>query len=101
MAYKHGTNSGYVNAGCRCPMCKEAHSNYERDRRKKVNEKRVIERALRAPGYEVQEAKEHGVEYSYVHLGCRCVACKTAASAARDKRRRNAQIDDNEEFGAF
>ena len=32
----HGSNSTYINRGCRCDRCKQAHTEYERGRRERA-----------------------------------------------------------------
>ncbi|MEV6712009.1 WhiB family transcriptional regulator [Lentzea sp. NPDC051208] len=37
----HGTNSRYAKHGCRCDICREAHTAYDRQRRARVRARRV------------------------------------------------------------
>jgi hypothetical protein len=69
-ASDHGSRSTYVNYGCRCLACTEAHSAAI-----------AAKRARRTPA----DAAEHGTASTYQNYGCRCSPCRVAASAARNE----------------
>jgi hypothetical protein len=79
---EHGTDATYVGhppwtAGCRCALCREAHSAASRRRRER--------RAASAAAGTVPVV--HGSTNTYRNYGCHCAAC-TAAVTADQRRRR-------------
>lgn len=76
----HGTDSTYVNHGCRCEECKAAHAAYQRTAASSRKER------LRAnPALVV-----HGTTSTYTNWLCRCEPCRQAWSeyaATRGPRR--------------
>lgn len=70
---RHGTNTGYMNHGCRCEPCKEARKAYRAERRANPPKPRATNSA-------------HGTNSRYTK-GCRCDECRAAATAwAKDYR---------------
>lgn len=63
----HGTDSTYVNHGCRCDLCRQAHSEYNR-----VFRYRRYERTAANGG--VAPISSHGAN-TYRQWGCRCRTC--------------------------
>lgn len=73
----HGKNSTYVNYGCRCDECLDAHAAFVREAKKR--------RAARPTPEHV-----HGTPNGYGNYMCRCRPCTDAWSADtldRDRRR--------------
>ena len=60
---KHGRRSTYVALRCRCPLCRQANADYQRQLRSVV----------RLP---VPDGQPHGAHDTYLQYGCRCVACR-------------------------
>jgi len=64
--FAHGL-SGYNNYGCRCQVCTEGNTEYQREyRQRRAAEGNLI----------------HGSRDTYVNANCRCRPCTAAASAA-------------------
>ena len=91
---KHGTPNAYSNLKCRCERCRKANTAYLNSRNAApcASCGRTINARYR-PGAVCRECRtlasrtaEHGTETVY-NWGCRCDACRHAASEARRKRR--------------
>jgi Sigma-70, region 4 len=67
----HGTTNGYQNHNCRCRECKQAHSEWNREYRKRLS---------------TREPLNHGYS-GYTNYSCRCPIC-TAANTQKSRARR-------------
>ena len=56
--------------GCRCPECKRANSDYQKEIRYRLND---------------TEPPFHGTTHIYQMYGCRCDECRAAIAAASRK----------------
>jgi hypothetical protein len=61
----HGTVSSYNNHACRCPHCRKAARDYNRERRTRLSQ---------APGKQIP----HGTRNGYITYSCRCDRCRQA-----------------------
>jgi hypothetical protein len=97
---EHGTYNEYQNYGCRCARCKKAASDYQRARSVVPcrggcgrNVWLLNGHGRNRSGFcpscsgRLRRTAEHGTESRY-NGGCRCAACRAAANAARNSRRR-------------
>jgi hypothetical protein len=67
---RHGLN-GYNNLDCRCPICRAANTEYQRDlRRRKANTLPLGD-------------PRHGTLSGYTNYRCRCGQCRAARRAYR------------------
>lgn len=74
----------YQRLGCRCDVCREAKSSYQRSIRQYNRGKRD---AARAAGREyVAKGIRHGLG-GYQYHSCRCLTCKTANAQVVARRR--------------
>jgi len=65
---RHGTVNGYSNLKCRCFVCKQAWTEYNR-------EQRLVRFLQLTP-----DDPRHGSRSTYLNYGCRCGLCRTAAN---------------------
>lgn len=79
---RHGTVTGYVNNGCRCSACNEAHTLDIRKRRG-LRSREEWHAELRA------RPIKHGTLHAYRKRRCRCEDCKQAEALHRRRMRRN------------
>ncbi len=68
---KHGTLNGYGNLGCRCPDCRAASAQAQRQARKVRAARLVADPSLAT----------HGKANTYVNWACHCRPCTKAKSA--------------------
>lgn len=80
MNTEHG-RSKYVGDRCRCPVCTEANSTYQVQRREK--------RALYVATHGLPATVAHGTS-AYANWGCRCLVCTEAYRVKNAKYRRRA-----------
>ena len=48
MSIPHGSESGYLNHGCRCDQCRQAHASYQRELVSRKRRNRALTAALEA-----------------------------------------------------
>lgn len=92
----HGTHDGYNNHGCRCLRCREAGTMYRLSRLvdcanrcgRKIKPRKEHSGLCASCSYAARRGPDkHGTETQYTNRGCRCDACRKAATAARNRRR--------------
>lgn len=92
---RHGTWNAYSNLGCRCDRCRQAASEYNRERRRRgLARDRCAcgapkdSRASSCRACWLGRPREipHATETGY-KSGCRCLPCRAAAASARTGRR--------------
>lgn len=76
--FRHG-ESGYVNYGCRCDVCKRANADKTNRLRNRNSEERV-----EVNGRMVHPLAPHGTVNGYMYYRCRCEPC-TQAAGERNK----------------
>ena len=86
-AVTHGQSSTYINYGCHCEPCMEAHRVAQADQRAKLRARRVlIDGRLVAP----LPPDQHGLVSTFSNHGCQCDPCR-AIHAARMQQVRERQ----------
>lgn len=83
---EHGTYNMYNNHGCRCDECRQAATDYHREKSHRLGyaRPRTVVFAERRAAADARD--NHGTETRY-SFGCRCADCRTAAADARRARR--------------
>jgi len=74
MNYAHGTRTAYNLGKCRCHICRDANTAYQRTWRK----------ARTIP----VDDQRHGTENAYTTRDCRCESCRKAHALYRQEQRR-------------
>lgn len=82
----HGTYSRYQNQGCRCDECRQANTDYHRERNHRLGRTLPWDVMVAQRRAEADARDNHGTETRYTR-GCRCRACKDASAEARRRRR--------------
>lgn len=83
---QHGTYTMYQNHGCRCDACRQANTDYIRERNHRVGRNRPRDLVFAERHAAALARDNHGTESRY-RLGCRCDECRTATTSARRTRR--------------
>jgi hypothetical protein len=84
-ALKHGTRYTYVKHKCHCPECKEANSEYKRNKTahyRSIAEAEAPENLRTANGQKVT----HGLPSTYEWYGCKCKECSEAEANEKEFR---------------
>ncbi len=85
----HGTYDGYLNHGCRCDECRQAHTDYMRIRNHRTGRCRPRAEVFAERRATAEARGNHGTESRY-ELGCRCTVCREGVRQARARRRAKA-----------
>lgn len=85
---KHGTGHAY-NLGCRCEVCRKAHSKRVAPAVLRNREKRWAERVTDDTGHLVHPDPYggHGSVTAYTGCGCRCDICRAGMRAYRARKK--------------